>query len=310
MQPPVEPPIDPSALVLASTSYIDSIEVQQLSYFRSGFLKYMEKHCGSTYGPEEFLTYGRRTKNRIWLHQPESEAIGYLRDKAGIIAEVHVALDLLCATPADANAVQRYLETRLVPSMQPYDRVEFFDTTIYYGFTRPRRIGKRITAYSDFSSKTQRGACCHVELRFKGAAGLRKAGLRTADDILALDYTEFWSRQVRLVSTPTVPLLGARYASAFIKNKLRRSAIFPYGGRTAALHRVGHLLLRSAQGADGTPIANDLLHFLRDRRPLGKGSVSDLFERIPSDWMLPPPQSGLWRSSVPDGQASANKVLD
>src|SRR4051794_3587278 len=106
---------DPAALDLDRTSYIDSIEVQQLRYFRAPFLKYVIKHSGSTYGPEEFHTHGGRTKQRLWLHQPSPQAIAYLRDKACKITQVQIALDLLCPSPAVASAVQRYLEARLVP---------------------------------------------------------------------------------------------------------------------------------------------------------------------------------------------------
>jgi len=290
---------DPSSLVLARTSYVDSIEIQQNRFFRTDFLKYAKAECGSTFGPEMFFTYGGRTRQRLWLHQPTRHALDNLRDKDCSIFQVQVALDLLCASESNARTLQKHIEAGLIQSVHPYEPMTHVETTTYLAFSRPRGTGTRIALYSDRTSKVHAEFfCCHIEFRIQGAAALRDAGLSSADEIIRLNHREFWAQNIRLVHLPDADELGERYVRAYMKNIKRRSAKFPYGGRTAAVPRYGHLLMRTARSQSGDTTANDLLHFLRERRPLGLGSVSNLFRPAPADWLLPAPHSGLWRRMV------------
>lgn len=287
-----------SELCTARSSYIDSVEIQQTRFFRQELLRHMARYCGSTHGPKAFGTYGGRIRNLLWLHQPQREAIEYLNDKpATSIVSVHVALDLTTPSADATYLLSEYLRPRLVLNRVPKEPVKLVGDTLYLSFSAHRRLGKQLAYYDDSPSKViPDSQCCHIEMRIRGAYELRRSHLRTPAELLALDHREFWKQHLMLLESPSATALGARWLKAFMRRGGKPTARYPYDSRKEAARRTGGRLLRAVQGEDGSPVANDLIHFLRQRRPLGPGSVSDLFTAVPIDWMLPTAENGLWKA--------------
>lgn len=298
-----------------SLSYIDSVEIQQQRYFTSEFLCFMKSHCRSTVGPEECRPEGGISFQRLWLHQPSQQAIEYLAGKPCKVSRVHVALDVIPDSREAAKELQKYLARTLLPSFRPFDEVTWFPedqdrdpwitASCYFGFTKSRGPGKTATLYADQPSKITNAPCCHLEVRLELSRTLAANGIQDGLDLLRLDHRQFWQNHLSLVQLPTAKALGEAWSKGFARRSRPQSKRYPYGGRTQAMYRIGHILLRASHDNCGNPNSNNLLHLLLERRPLGTQSVQELFQRLDNSWILPPSLNALWKGnkSVVDQQA-------
>lgn len=290
---------------VSSISYIDSIEIQQQRYFSTDFLRFMYRHCRSTYGPKKVEVKDGRDFLSLWLHQPSWEAIEYLRGQPCKIARAQVALDIIADSKKAAKDLEEYLARTFLPGYRPYDEVKwergrdnpFGEPTCYFGFTKPCGPGKKAALYADKLSKVVNVPCCHLEVRVDLSRALNAYSLLTPDELLVLDHRKFWKNRLILVETPTASRLGAAWARAFVSHQRVGSRRWPYGGRTEATSRVGTLLLRAAQDKDGETNANDLLYLLRLNRPLGEQKLMPMFRRLDASWLLPPCYNAMWTNA-------------
>jgi hypothetical protein len=66
-----------------------------------------------------------------------------------------------------------------------------------------QRTGKNVMAYTDRWSKMAKAPfCCHLEIRFMTGMACRHAGLFTVSDLLKLNPSRLFARQLRLVTHP------------------------------------------------------------------------------------------------------------
>jgi hypothetical protein len=286
-------------LIAQSRSYIDSVEIQQKRYFRADFIKAVQSACKSTYGPNEWDTYGGRILLSLWLHQPQPPALVHVRDR-GIttsIVRVEVALDLITASYADARMLQAFFVRHLFPSVRPGENVTWKETTAYFAYNSALGAGTSVAIYADKESKAVPGApCCHIEWRISGSKALADASLRTPSQLLSLDHTAFWRRALRLVETPVPEQIGALWLRGFTSSRSKLPRQFPFRSRSESLRRVPSVFLRPHSGEDGEVTSNnDLAVYLYQRRKAFTGqSIASLFRPAPNEWLLPPAENALW----------------
>lgn len=161
--------------VEASISYIDTIVIQLPELMEpSCFASLKEKldnrtHCGRLY-----IKKIKREDGMWWIalfvHQPKIAALQMLEamDSPCWITEVHVALDLITDERSDAEALQTYVENRLVRSKRRQQfSYEHLGTTY---IDRGVRRGAEVALYSDRPSKFVNGhPCLHIEWRVRGS---------------------------------------------------------------------------------------------------------------------------------------------
>lgn len=298
---------------VATVSYIDSVEIQQNSYFKADFLRFMQANCGGAYGPTRVNPTPELGFNSLWLHQPSREAIEYLADKPCRIVRVHIALDLLPATRRTAKELQEYLARTLLLDSRSTEPVTWFvgekqgsstGATTYFKFSTRHTAGKTATLYSDRVSKVTGQPCCHLELRIVRDRTLRSIGLESGLDLLHLDHKRFWNRHLVLAQPPSAEELGKVWEKEFRNGISKTSKRFPYGGRTEAIRRVGNLLLRTSLDRNGETNANDLLHYLKLHRQLGARAAGRLFRRLDSSWLLPMSANAMWHGNEHESESN------
>lgn len=138
---------------------------------------------------------------RVSLPQPSREAVELLASlPRGTVqmTKLEVANDLVVASKRDAYALDDWVQRRLYQrwGRKPAIRKPGFaqrqtNASAAYG-------GRRIACYSDRVSKAAGQPCTHVEVRICGAAVLRRAALRTIDDLFAIDARELFAKSVGL----------------------------------------------------------------------------------------------------------------
>lgn len=225
----------------------------------------------------------------LFIHQPTMAALSVLAQTLTPfrLIEVHVALDLLAESRADAEQLQRYVEARLLKSGRPTSPIHWIDDqTAYMG--RGTRRGVELAMYSDKRSKTPGGGCClHIEWRLMGAQAIRKAGLESIDAIAGMQHCDFWDQRLSLWQAPSAEaLLGAR------ERQLKK---FPVAGSTPeSTRRLIAMVVRAVSCSRQNILANDLLWLLNRNKDFYRRPAKRLFSREPHAWMLPSQSNALW----------------
>lgn len=301
------PPLPHSTTGIRTTSYIDSVEIQRTSYFRSDFIRYMRMACGKVHGPETVQIPGVGSFVKLWLHQPNSKAIAYLSGRGCRITRVHVALDIFGGDLITPRSLQAYLANVFLPNstvdapiVWATDKEKQSNPTAYFRFRDPWRPGTSFAVYADRLSKAEGIPCCHFEARVNLVKYLSAYALGSPEDLLLLNHTNFWMHRLTLKEAPSALRLGTVWINAMVSGQLEGGRHFPFtdlagrNGREYSRNRVGQVLRRSAQDRNGEICANDLLFMLRTKRPLGTTPLSPLFTAIDNSWLLPPAHNALW----------------
>lgn len=116
----------------------------------------------------------------LTVHQPSRESLKLLQEALDLpdkptVLQVHIALDLTTKTRSDATKLQRYVEERLLPTIQPKNPTFCRLGTTYYN--RLTRKGHEVVLYSDKNSKVNGEPCLHIEWRTIGLQVIRAAKL-------------------------------------------------------------------------------------------------------------------------------------
>jgi hypothetical protein len=122
------------------------------------------------------------TRALVTIHQPSTATLSLLQGlQKGrfAISEAHVAVDLICATRDDAERLKSFLQATIVQRWRQKGRYSSVVLSTTYA-NRDKRAPRNIAIYTSQPSKTGRGPCCHVELRFVSAQACKRAGKRAA----------------------------------------------------------------------------------------------------------------------------------
>jgi hypothetical protein len=223
------------------------------------------------------------------IHQPTEEALRIieLALQAPIharIHEVHIALDLLTASRAEAVELQGFMARHLLPSSRPTKSIVWVKGTAYYN--KGTRRGREWALYADLPSKVTGTWCSHIEIRIKGADQLRRDSLSSAAELLRLDHHDFWDWAIDLRRPPSEEQLALACERRRLKQD-RRGA--------ESSHVVTHRVLGSAHGDASSLAASDVLLALRRSRIEFSDQPTQLFSRQPHHWMLPARRNALWK---------------
>lgn len=245
------------------------------------------RHCGSLYRKRI-----QRDDGMWWyalfVNQPKTAALQHLAslEPKCWITEVHLALDLLTETEAQAELLQTYIENRLVKSKRRVQATTEVAETTY--IDRNLRRGVEVALYSDRPCKYANGhPCMHIDWRVRGAHALRTANLHTPDALLALNYLTFWEQRLRLDQAPSREEL----------HSIRLKEIAARGYPVRLNEQVDLLLNRMSRltsGRDGNYRTNDLLRFLSEHPNVFGRRARRLFVRQSISWMLPSNVGALW----------------
>jgi len=280
------------AEVLQRLSYIDTIHIILRTSIGADQYKSLFSLCigetrtrRSEYGPGRF-------HNIVELHRPTREAIEMLRsitqdvDDAVRIVRVDIALDLVTATETESQLLQDYMLGGFMPTASPRVPVKFVNSTGY--FNKDTKAGEVFVLYSDRPCKVNGRPCLHVESRIKGAAALRRIGLRDFQGILDLNYTEFWRKRLRLQVMPSTTFA----ARAIVKQAQKSRSAAPLDDEAAS--KTDYYLRRLSTSYHDALVAHNYHIHLRTGLPLLK-RVGRLFSKEPNDWALPPNENAVWR---------------
>lgn len=298
----------PQSLVVRTSSYIDSVEFHQTRYFGRELLQKASDQCGSMV-VKEVPTYDSRVIQSLWVNQPEQEFLRYVHSH-GLsirIVRVHIALDLITRSKADARRLQDFFVRHLLPFSRPNEDVSWNGSTSYFGFESARQGGSSVAIYSDYPSKLDDASpCCHVEWRPARTKALQNFKAQSPALLLGLDHRDFWAKAAKLVQTPSHDAVAALWLRAFTSRSNTAGRTFPFRwpdaagrwvpNRDASARRVASYFLRPLWDEDGEIRSNnDLAAFLIRRRRSFRGrSTASLFKPLDNSWLLPPRQNGLW----------------
>jgi hypothetical protein len=260
----------------------------------------------------------------VKLHQPTLKTLDVLDE--GLcsfhVIRVDVALDLWVASSAEAEYLGQYIARRFLirhsKTTTPIqierrdgrngDRLgadvalddaerDLPPTTLYFdrevgdeGLLRKR--GKEGVIYWDRDTKVRKGPpmgdmpCVHLELRFLGAAALRKVQLNTTAGMRLRNYQDLWSTQIRMLVAPDAERL-AKWLSR--TSDATRPGDLPSASRRTA----DHLLRASSLGESTEGATHNLLHLLRKPAHRRRNAFR-LFREEPLKWLLPGEVNALW----------------
>ncbi len=295
-------------------SYIDSVFLTSSRLIHPGFVAEMRQSCGTIY-PPKMHTFDRGLSVTMALHQPSKEAIARLADEPMIkITGVQVALDLVTRTFTEADRMQSFLRTRLVSRSRNGKGIVRRGSTDYFGLERHQGPNTGFAMYAGKPSKpSENRPCAHLEIRVRGAAHLRRLGLRSPEELISLNHTTFWKqifrdKHLELLEPPAPKKLGAVWLRHLAKQADGRNKTLPYktaqmtpvGGREYAARRIGGLVLRLAmeQEDDEAPAARILRTIRMHPKLLGKPNARHLFKRVDFRPLLPPPENALWTANL------------
>jgi hypothetical protein len=157
---------------------------------RNGQYFKTSKGCRSVWHPDPAY------KMRPELFQPSNEAlelVGAICRKPRL-TYVEMAMDWVFDRLYHSDNAYDLVDKHSVKK-HGRGQVRYCKTTRYSG---PRRSATNLAVYPDKPSKmTGELGCLHFDWRIKGADALRRSGIASIDDLLALDHHAFWRERLR-----------------------------------------------------------------------------------------------------------------
>lgn len=172
------------------------------------------------------------------IHQPKIVTLQHLarQEKATFcVHAVHIAFDFLVANQQEALNAKDYFDASVRQTWRrPQPCVPYLNT-LYW--KRNRKEARNIAVYCDQPSKTGKGHCCHLELRFTGADACQRAGLSDLSVLnRGIDALATLKRQTRIAVVDLVRFERAIERITrqyFPKTKSRHPTVWMDGASTA-----------------------------------------------------------------------------
>lgn len=163
---------------------------------------------------------GSHGQQRCELYQPKRQALQRLEKRNDLhIGYGEVSLDLVFDEAVDRDAARDFFNVHIVKKYhRPSQGIRFAKDTRYTG---PRKAQTNLAIYSDQPCKvTGEAYCLHLDWRMNRAA-LRRCGLTSISDFIALDYQKFWQQRLLLCRIDAERL--GRYRDNTLKKTRRRT---------------------------------------------------------------------------------------
>jgi hypothetical protein len=280
-------------------SFVDTIAITLPSLMDKGSFRALRAALINELRPQQgrivLKRFVRRTGSwflMMFVHQPTLRALEVLAN-AGTpfrVTQVHLALDLVTHTRADAETLMRHVEARLCPGRKQAERATVYGGKTTY-FAKGRDRGTETILYWDLPSKAApQYPCLHLEVRLKGARALRSVQLENLKDIADINHNAFWDSVLVLRRAPgTARLVEAR------QRRMRAPADGAGEGRAESRRCVG-AALRTCENQVGEVVASDLLRLLAQQPAVYGSPATRLLDKEAHTWMLPGRKNALWES--------------
>ena len=195
-------PIKITRLISGRISYIDTLWLCTYQPFHQQTLAELRRECRSVrVFTLYYQSYG--LARRYIIQGPSRAALRLLKTALGhnryVISRVDIALDLCTTTSSRARLLQDFFDTHLSQRWPGNKPVCNYEQTTYF---RPAGSSRNFTIYSDRPSKKTTFPACRIERRFGNANGCKSASANffTIDDLMDINFRDFWSRQLLLFS--------------------------------------------------------------------------------------------------------------
>jgi hypothetical protein len=243
-----------------------------------------------------------RERGRVWfltIHQPKVQTLVHLttiQKNRFVIHEVHLAVDFACVDRRQSALATEFLRRHAVQKWRRRGRESrLVENTAYWSTEKAAR--RNIALYGDRESKTGLGACCHFEMRFKGAGACKRAGVSELGDLIGgLHIMPLLERQTKLAS------IDPKRLNSKVEKRVRQIVL--NGQRQgkqvdfAATKKTYLILLERLLADEGhiygkncDSIARVRSQCLRDQRPRYRSCLI----RMSWSQFTPPPRWHHWR---------------
>ena len=151
----------------------------------------------------------RRTWQLI-LPQPTDDALRFIASLTDIwlsTNQLELALDYVFSDPVSTEILFDYFACHLLLKWHGNRRVRFIGNGVYWA---KRTAPRQFTLYADRPSKVAGGVpCVHLEMRFHGAASIKRLDITSAIDLIDFDHRSFWQNRLTLYAFD-IEILGRR----------------------------------------------------------------------------------------------------
>jgi hypothetical protein len=242
----LHPTIEPERVC----SYIDVLRIwlrnplssAQLSWLRQRSAgKKLRVHNGRA-------PFGRGYVQRITIFQPSQEALQSLATCSDhLLTYVECSLDWVFNSRIETDDAFEYVCKRVIKRHHRDQGIRFVGTgdekTRYSG---PRRAPNLLVIYGDRPSKKGGHHCVHFDWRMNGSGTLRRTGIHSLHDLLALDHRDFWRARL-IICDLDLRRLGRMYWNHRLHGKRRHWMQFcPNGKLVYDKHlRTGSIIARA-----------------------------------------------------------------
>lgn len=185
-------------IITQRLSFVDTVHVFTKRGLSPKDLDVLSTKCRSVkvQTPKRVLHPWRR---KYLLQGPSIDGFHFLKGKFRqdeiLISRVDIALDLCTRSRIHAKTLHQFFRQHLTQRWPgQIERFEFKNTLYFRRAGAPRNFA----IYGHRRSKVTTKWACHVERRYGRAAGCRRAGFVTLNNLINLDHRAFWSRELHL----------------------------------------------------------------------------------------------------------------
>ncbi len=195
-----------------------------------GFMRYKDIKTGK-------LRFNHLWKYKLELIQPTKDAIRYLSRKSVgryMINYVELALDFTAKKQEDVGEIRRFFDSHWVKKWHGKQQIkrkggEYSDPypkwcdigTAYYC---ERKSPLNYIIYSDRPSKVNTKPCCHLEIRLRSHAAVKRARLVIYEIFLERSFfRQFWKKHLQLYQTKDMEYIKKMSAKTLLKKEPDRT---------------------------------------------------------------------------------------
>jgi hypothetical protein len=204
-------------------SFLDKAQVWLPEPLSASNLAELKSLCrGKVHKLKKWVRFNHKVyKQRLQLNQPTREALQLLNAQAGVLINyLEISLDWLFDNYWICECARETHDQCRIRKYHGKQGIRNKNGTTYDAYRWKNPNG--MVCYSDRPSKaTGEIFCVHTDWMISRAAAIRRAGINSLADLLALDLHDFWSKRLILAEVDR-SILGRLYQN-YILNTRRRS---------------------------------------------------------------------------------------
>lgn len=190
-------PIKPAGVY----AYIDSLQLWLDRPLPKKRLRWLKARC-DLHISDKPHRFEPRYRQRIQIRQPTPEVLRFLAEQSGLLLNhTEIALDWTFSTEHETEEALIFTARHLI---KKHHREAHGIRIVGEGerrtlYTNTRAARNVVVLYADKYCRVTGEECCvHLEWRMNGVEALRRAGIHSIEDLLSLDYRQFWAKRLVL----------------------------------------------------------------------------------------------------------------